>query len=105
MLVNGFVCKAIKKSFADDFFLAGLDKPGNIAKKVGLSVTMATVNEIPRLNTLGISLVCIDYSPDGVNPPHTHPGATEIMMVLKGAVYAGFVLSNQNNNTLISKIL
>ncbi|RWR81871.1 putative germin-like protein 2-1 [Cinnamomum micranthum f. kanehirae] len=105
VLVNGFVCKAIKESTAGDFFLAGLDKPGNTVNKVGSNVTMATVNEIPGLNTLGISLVRIDYAPDGVNPPHTHPRATEILTVLEGTLYVGFVLSNQNNNTLLSKIL
>ncbi|XXG65934.1 hypothetical protein AAC387_Pa05g3516 [Persea americana] len=105
VLVNGFVCKPIEKSSAGDFFFAGLDKPGNIANKIGSNVTKVTVNEIPGLNTLGISLVRIDYALDGVNPPHSHPRASEILTVLEGTVYAGFVLSNQNNNTLISKIL
>ena len=73
--------------------------------KVGFNVTNALVNQIPGLNTLGISLVRLDFAPYGENPPHTHPRATEILTVLEGTLYVGFVLSNQNNNTLISKVL
>ncbi|KAF2918426.1 hypothetical protein DAI22_08g057300 [Oryza sativa Japonica Group] len=38
------------------------------------------------------------------NPPHTHPRATEILTVLEGTLYVGFVTSNPNN-TLFSKVL
>ncbi|XXG65914.1 hypothetical protein AAC387_Pa05g3500 [Persea americana] len=105
VLVNGFVCKAVKEVTADDFFLSGFDKPSNTVNKVGFNVTNALVNQIPGLNTLGISLVRLDFAPYGENPPHTHPRATEILTVLEGTLYVGFVLSNQNNNTLISKVL
>ncbi|XXG65919.1 hypothetical protein AAC387_Pa05g3503 [Persea americana] len=105
VLVNGFVCKAIKEVMADDFFLSGFDKPSNTMNKVGFNVTNALVNQIPGLNTLGISLVRLDFAPYGENPPHTHPRATEILTVLEGTLLVGFVLSNQNNNTLISKVL
>ncbi|KAK5786096.1 hypothetical protein PVK06_040723 [Gossypium arboreum] len=54
---------------------------------------------------LGISLVRIDYAPyGGLNPPHTHPRATEILVVLEGTLYVGFVTSNTDNR-LITKVL
>ncbi|XXG65939.1 hypothetical protein AAC387_Pa05g3520 [Persea americana] len=105
VLVNGFVCKEIKEVKANDFFLSGFDKPSNTMNKVGFNVTNALVNQIPGLNTLGVSLVRLDFAPYGENPPHTHPRATEILTVLEGTLYVGFVLSNQNNNTLITKVL
>ncbi|XXG62296.1 hypothetical protein AAC387_Pa05g0680 [Persea americana] len=105
VLVNGFVCKAIKEVKANDFFRSGFDKPSNTENKVGFNVTNALVNQIPGLNTLGVSLVRLDFAPYGENPPHTHPRATEILTVLEGKLYVGFVLSNQNNNTLITKVL
>ncbi|RWR81891.1 LOW QUALITY PROTEIN: putative germin-like protein 2-1 [Cinnamomum micranthum f. kanehirae] len=105
VLVNGFVCKDNKKVTAHDFFFEGLDKPGNTENKVGFNVTTVNVDQIPGLNTLGISLVRIDYAPNGQNPPHTHPRGTEILTVIEGTLYVGFVLSNQNNNTLITKTL
>ncbi|GLT55214.1 hypothetical protein SLA2020_283570 [Shorea laevis] len=38
------------------------------------------------LNTLGISLARIDFAPYGLNPPHIHPRATEILVVLEGTL-------------------
>ncbi|KAF0897768.1 hypothetical protein E2562_000479 [Oryza meyeriana var. granulata] len=104
--VNGFVCKDPTNVTADDFFKAAmLDKPRDtMANKVGSNVTLINVMEIPGLNTLGISIVRVDYAPLGLNPPHTHPRATEIFTVVEGTLYAGFVTSNPDNK-LFSKML
>ncbi|XP_058005443.1 germin-like protein 8-11 [Hevea brasiliensis] len=39
----------------------------------------------------------------GLNSPHIHPRATEILAVLEGTLYVGFVTSNPNR--LITKVL
>ncbi|XP_058108940.1 putative germin-like protein 2-1 [Magnolia sinica] len=104
VFINGFVCKDPKMVQAGDFFFSGLDMPGNTANKVGSNVTAVNVNQIPGLNTLGVSLVRIDYAPNGLNPPHTHPRATEILTVIEGTLYVGFVTSNPDHR-LITKIL
>ncbi|RZS20348.1 hypothetical protein BHM03_00052848 [Ensete ventricosum] len=105
MLVNGFVCKDPNVAKADDFSLSGLDIPG-VTGKLGFNVTPANVNQIPGLNTLGISMVRIDYVPKGLNPPHTHPRATEILTVIEGQLYVGFVTSNTDDgNRLFTKML
>ena len=62
------------------------------------------VDQILGLNTLDISFVRIDYAPYGQNPPHTHPHATEILIVLEGTLYVGFVTSNTKNR-LFTKVL
>ncbi|KQJ95100.1 germin-like protein 8-7 [Brachypodium distachyon] len=104
VLVNGFVCKNPKDVNANDFFKAAeLDKP-RMTNKVGSNVTLINVMQLAGLNTLGISIARIDYAPLGQNPPHTHPRATEILTVLEGTLYVGFVTSNPNN-TLLSKVL
>lgn len=71
---------------------------------VGSNVTTVNVEQIPGLNTLGISAVRIDYAPFGQNPPHTHPRATEILIVEEGTFLVGFVTSNPNNK-LFTKVL
>lgn len=63
-----------------------------------------TAAQLPGLNTLGISMVRIDYAPWGINPPHTHPRATEILTVIDGSLQVGFVTSNPEN-ALITKTL
>ncbi|GMP71642.1 hypothetical protein CsSME_00029972 [Camellia sinensis var. sinensis] len=102
--VNGMACKSPSMVQANDFFLSGLHIAGNTSNALGSKATPATVGQIPGLNTLGISMVRIDYAPMGLNPPHTHPRATEILTVLEGSLEVGFVTSNPDNR-LISKVL
>ncbi|XP_059652185.1 rhicadhesin receptor-like [Cornus florida] len=87
--VNGYPCK--KNITAEDFFFSGLAKPGLTNTTMGSLVTAANVQKIPGLNTLGVSLSRIDYAPGGLNPPHTHPRATEVVFVLNGELDVGFI--------------
>ncbi|GMI98944.1 PLASMODESMAL GERMIN-LIKE PROTEIN 1, germin-like protein 5 [Hibiscus trionum] len=89
--VNGFACKNDAAVTEADFFFAGIANPAVINNSVGSMVTAANVMQIPGLNTLGVSLARIDYLPGGLNPPHTHPRATEIVFVLEGALDVGFI--------------
>ncbi|KAI3997511.1 hypothetical protein MKX01_008118 [Papaver californicum] len=104
VFVNGLFCKDPKLAVAEDFYLANFNKPGVINSRVGSNVTQANVAQIPGLNTLGISMARIDYAPMGINPPHTHPRATEILVVLEGTLHVGFVTSNPENK-LFTKVL
>ncbi|MBA0732681.1 hypothetical protein Gogos_016754 [Gossypium gossypioides] len=105
VFVNGKFCKDPKLAKAEDFYYSGLNIPRNTSNPVGSTVTPVNVAQIPGLNTLGISLVRIDYAPNGgLNPPHTHPRATEILVVVEGTLYVGFVTSN-TDNPLIAKVL
>ncbi|GLT87408.1 hypothetical protein SLE2022_054940 [Rubroshorea leprosula] len=100
VFVNGKFCKDPELVIADDFFLSGFDKPGNTSNAVGSKVTPAFVDQLLGLNTLGVSLVRIDFAPyGGLNPPHTHPRGTEILVVQEGTLYVGFVSSNQDGET------
>ncbi|KAM1008100.1 hypothetical protein ACFX13_004664 [Malus domestica] len=104
VLVNGRVCKDPKLVEGNDFFFSGLHLAGNTSNAVGSRVTPVSVAQIGGLNTLGISVARIDFAPWGLNPPHTHPRATEILTVLEGSLKVGFVTSNPENR-LISKVL
>ncbi|OAY44360.1 germin-like protein subfamily 1 member 13 [Manihot esculenta] len=104
VFVNGKFCKNPNLTVANDFSFSGLNIPANTQNRVGSNVTLLNVDRIPGLNTLGISLARIDYAPNGgLNPPHTHPRATEILVVVEGTLYVGFVTSNPNR--FISKVL
>ncbi|XP_073009307.1 putative germin-like protein 2-1 [Typha latifolia] len=102
VFVNGFVCKDPKLAKAEDFFYSGLDKPGDTNNKYGSKVTLVDVQKLPGLNTLGIAVARLDVAPFGINPPHTHPRATEILTVLEGSFYAGFITSD---NKLFAKVI
>jgi quercetin dioxygenase-like cupin family protein len=104
VFVNGKFCKDPKLVTANDFFFQGLNTPRSTANQLGSNVTVLDVNKIPGLNTLGISLARLDFAPYGLNPPHTHPRATEILVVIEGTLYVGFVTSNPDNR-FITKTL
>ncbi|KAL5202613.1 hypothetical protein ABZP36_013565 [Zizania latifolia] len=98
--VNGFACKAAVTE--DDFYFRGLGAAGNTSNTYGSAVTGANVEKVPGLNTLGVSMSRIDYAPGGLNPPHTHPRATEMVFVLQGALDVGFITTG---NRLVAKTI
>ncbi|PVH66264.1 LOW QUALITY PROTEIN: hypothetical protein PAHAL_1G188900 [Panicum hallii] len=104
--VNGFPCKDANDVVDEDFFFSGLHimAGGDTTNKQGSAVTPVNVAQIAGLNTMGISLARIDYAPFGQNPPHTHPRGSEILTVIEGTLYVGFVTSNPDNK-LLAKVL
>ncbi|KAK9699880.1 hypothetical protein RND81_08G201400 [Saponaria officinalis] len=107
LFINGMFCKNPNDVTPEDFLFRGLDVPRNTDNKVGSNVTLITATQLPGLNTLGVAMARVDYAPFGLNPPHTHPRATELFTVIEGTIYAGFVTSNLQNggNKFFSKIL
>ncbi|GAB4832816.1 hypothetical protein Ancab_006833 [Ancistrocladus abbreviatus] len=85
----------------------GLNIPRNTNNKLGSNVTLVSAANLPGLNSLGISMARIDFAPYGLNPPHTHPRGTEVLTVIEGTLYVGFVTSNLPNggNRLFTKVL
>ena len=105
MFVNGKFCKNPNDTVAGDFSFSGLNIPRDTRNPNGVNVTLLNVDKIPGVNTLGVSLARVDYAANGgLNPPHTHPRGTEILVVVEGTLYVGFVTSSPTNR-LISKVL
>lgn len=108
VLVNGKFCKDPKLAKADDFFASGLNVRGNAVPQFGFAVNIVDVNNMPGLNTLGISIVRADFEPQGLVPLHTHPRAAELITILEGTIYAGFLVPDAANvfkSRLFSKIM
>ncbi|CAM6051859.1 unnamed protein product [Sphagnum compactum] len=93
-IVNGLVCKNPALVKASDFVFHGLATPGNTNDPLGSSVTPAAAAQFPGINTLGISMARLDFAKGGLVPPHTHPRATEIIFVVEGSLFVGFVSTN-----------
>ncbi|XP_010498303.1 PREDICTED: germin-like protein subfamily T member 1 [Camelina sativa] len=98
--INGFPCKSAVS--LSDFFYSGLGGPLDTSNSDGYAVAPANVLTFPGLNTLGLSMNDVELDPDGVNPPHSHPRASEVGTVIEGLVFVGFLTTN---NTLYSKTL
>ncbi|KAF3614509.1 Germin-like protein 3-7 [Capsicum annuum] len=100
--LNGFPCKPASEVTSEDFFFDGFTKEGNTDNALGFSPTFGNVLSFPGLNTLGIAMNRVDFAPGGLNPPHSHPRATESGVVIKGKLFVGFLTTN---NVLYSKVL
>ncbi|KAM6594206.1 hypothetical protein CsatA_001909 [Cannabis sativa] len=101
--INGYPCKSVSETTSEDFFFSGLSKEGDTnSNPFGFIVTAGNVKTFPGLNTLGLSMNRVDYAPGGLNPPHSHPRATETGVVIKGKLLVGFITTD---NVFYSKVL
>ncbi|XP_059432973.1 auxin-binding protein ABP19a-like [Corylus avellana] len=99
----GYACKKAANVTVDDFVFSGLGVAANTTGTFNkAAVTPAFVAQFPGLNGLGLSFARLDMEPGGVVPIHTHPGASEAILVLEGKIIAGFVSSA---NTVYYKTL
>ncbi|CAI9090366.1 OLC1v1025129C1 [Oldenlandia corymbosa var. corymbosa] len=90
-IINGFPCKKPADASSKDFFFEGLTKRGNEFDTLNVNLTQVDVFAFPALNTLGMSMNRVEFLPGGLNPPHTHPRATELSLVVEGKLLAGWV--------------
>lgn len=92
LLFNGLTCKSPAMVTSADFTFTAFraDADTNTPFGIGLIPGFAGVN-YPALNTQGLSLAKINYAKWGLVSPHTHPRAAELITVVKGSVYVGFV--------------
>ncbi|KAG9458081.1 hypothetical protein H6P81_002589 [Aristolochia fimbriata] len=89
----GYSCKVEDKVVVDDFVFSGLGVAGNTTNIIKAAVTPAFSAQFPGVNGLGISLARLDLAAGGVIPIHTHPGASEALVVVQGEICAGFISS------------
>ncbi|MCD7458004.1 hypothetical protein HAX54_036855 [Datura stramonium] len=98
VLVNGKYCKDPNQANPNDFFASGFNVSGMpVPTYLGFSVNALNINRMPGLNTLGVSMARGDYEPFGLVSPHTHPRATELIVVLTGTMYVGFIVPDPKN--------
>ncbi|XP_078180694.1 auxin-binding protein ABP19a-like [Carex rostrata] len=93
---SGYVCKKVADVTVDDFVFHGLGVPGNTTNIIKAAVTPAFVAQFPGINGLGLSALRLDLAPGGVIPLHTHPGGSELIIITKGIIIAGFISSSAN---------
>ncbi|KAG6412906.1 hypothetical protein SASPL_125601 [Salvia splendens] len=89
--ITGFPCKPTSNVTSNDFFFDGLAKEGDTNSPFGSSVLQGNVLAFPALNTLGLSMNRVDIAPGGLNPPHSHPRATETGVVIQGKLLVGLI--------------
>ncbi|XP_074564412.1 germin-like protein 8-14 [Curcuma longa] len=92
----GYPCKPVSDVGYCDFVFSGLASPGNTSNLIKAAVTPAFVSQFPGVNGLGISAVRLDIAVGGVVPLHTHPGGSELVIVMQGTITAGTISSSND---------
>ncbi|KAJ7576706.1 RmlC-like cupin domain-containing protein [Mycena floridula] len=70
----------------------------------GGSILLATVDNFPILEELGLSSAVSIVEPCGLNIPHTHPRANEFFTVIEGILDTGFVQENGFNTEIETQL-
>ncbi|MCD9639147.1 hypothetical protein HAX54_023503 [Datura stramonium] len=87
VFVNEKICKDPKLATTNDFYFSGLNVSGHTVPQFGFATKFVDVNNMPGLNTLGISVVRVDLEPQGLVPLHPHPRASALTTIMEGTLY------------------
>ncbi|XP_006661567.1 germin-like protein 9-1 [Oryza brachyantha] len=78
---------------------------GNSADPAKLTVTKATQAEFPALLGQSVSYAALVYGAGAANPPHIHPRASELLLVVQGPLVVGLVDAAARNGTVYTQTL
>jgi len=88
---------------ANFFTFRGLQRTlWGAAKNASFKVTKASETEFPALNGQSVSFASLQFSANGINPPHIHPRSAELLLVVQGRLEVGFI---DTNNKLFNQVL
>lgn len=99
----GYSCKPPANVTVSDFVFTGFRAAGNTTNIINAAVSAAFDAQYPGVNGLGLSIARLDLAPGGVVPMHTHPGASELLLVVQGTIVAGFISSA--NEVYVQKLM
>lgn len=99
-----FVAPGVDKAtLTGDYFTSQVFRDGvNVVAPAKIGVKRITSDSFTVLTGLGVSSAMIKYLPGGINPHHTHPRGTEVLLVLEGELSVGLV---DTTNKLFTKTL
>lgn len=90
IFLNSVPCINPNRTLASHFATSALSEPGSM-NQFNFNVTLTKVNDLPGLNTLGLAMARIDIAVNGLVPPHSHPRASEVTILLEGSLLVGFI--------------
>ncbi|KAF9594391.1 hypothetical protein IFM89_030993 [Coptis chinensis] len=91
-IVSDFIIPANSSAVDGKFFTyTGMRGIFDVQAVADLIVTKASMAEFPALNGQSVSFAVLKYPPGTINPPHTHPRASELLFVLEGSLEVGLV--------------
>ncbi|CAL5001736.1 unnamed protein product [Urochloa decumbens] len=101
---SGYQCKPNLLVTAADFHSDALAKPGQLVAPFNTSFAGATVKQFPGVNGLGLAATRLDVRVGGVMPLHAHPEASQLLIVVKGALSASFISAADTNKVYTKEV-
>nr|XP_043622620.1 germin-like protein 9-3 [Erigeron canadensis] len=92
-ILSDFIVPPVLKGPLDGnfFTFTGMRALVNAPFPTTFKVTKAAMAEFPALNGQSVSYAVLQFPNSTVNPPHTHPRASELLFLLMGSLEVGFV--------------
>lgn len=88
--LNGVPCINLDNTLASHFATSALSRRSDM-NQFNFNITLTNINNLPGLNTLGLTMARVDIAANGLVPPHSHPRASEVTILLEGSLLVGFV--------------
>ncbi|KAJ9147632.1 hypothetical protein P3X46_029769 [Hevea brasiliensis] len=105
-LATSFLGNAGDPDIVKDFLIPTSLDPSNITSQF---FTYTGFRELVNVNITGkncsrqgVFVAALIYPPSGINPPHAHPKAAELLIVIQGVLEVGFV---DSTNKLFTQTL
>ncbi|KAF6156796.1 hypothetical protein GIB67_033265 [Kingdonia uniflora] len=92
-ILSDFIAPANTNGGVDGSFFTYTGMRGVLFNQTEVfKVTKASMAEFPALNGQSVSFAVLQFPSGGVNPPHTHPRAAELLFLVEGtSLEVGFV--------------
>lgn len=94
-----------RKQFKAEDFVFDLNGTPSTSTGGGGKIRANSVDNFPALSGEGISYSLFDVEPCGVNLPHVHPRATELLYVISGNFLRTGFVEGKNDFLLIYSII
>ncbi|KAK7342779.1 hypothetical protein VNO80_25735 [Phaseolus coccineus] len=87
---SGYECKPSNTVTVDDFVFSSF-VAGNTSGIFNAAIIPAFFTALPGVNGLGLSVARLDLAKGGFVPLHSHTASSEILIMVKGEITAGFI--------------
>ncbi|XP_058088721.1 germin-like protein 9-3 [Magnolia sinica] len=91
-ITSDFIIPSNMNAVDGNFFtFTGMRTPLQVELPTIFNVTKASLAQFPALNGQSVSYALLQYPSGGINPPHTHPRAAELLLVIDGTLEVGLI--------------
>lgn len=93
-----------RSQFRPSDFVFNLDDSRDLSPGRGGSLRLADIDSMAALSGVGVAAAVLEIEPCGINLPHSHPRASELLYVLEGDFLRVAFTEENGGRTIINDI-